>query len=176
MRTLKMTILICSVLLLTPMLSNAQNSEASVTLEFGNATSALELVQNYVKGLQAGEVATMNAQLADNAMVYGLGGGTDSLTVAEHKAYYLNSTSTYKHVITQDLYLPVKVTNNWNEGEWVLCWGTNTITNKKTGKSTTIPYHTANLVQDGKIIAIRYFYDMLNVLETQGYKITPPTN
>ena len=88
MRTLKMTILICSVLLLTPMLSNAQNSEASVTLEFGNATSALELVQNYVKGLQAGEVATMNAQLADNAMVYGLGGGTDSLTVAEHKAYY----------------------------------------------------------------------------------------
>ncbi len=174
MRTLKMTLLLGSILLLTPMLTSAQESEVGVTLEFDNATSANTLVQNYVKALQAGDVATMNAQLADNAMVYGLGGGLDSLNVAEHNEYFTKSNSTYNHVITQDLYLPVKVTNNWNEGEWVLAWGTNTITNKKTGKSTTIPYHTVNLVLNGKIIMTRYFYDMLNIIESQGYKFVPP--
>lgn len=158
--------------LLTPIIFNAQ--EIEVTLEFDNAATANELVQNYIKALQAGDVDAMTAQLADNAMVHGLGGGLDSLNVAQHKEYFTNSMTDYKHNITQDLYLPVKVENNWNEGEWVLAWGTNTVTNKKTGKIIVIPYHTANLVQNGKIIWVRYFYDMLNILETQGFTITPP--
>ena len=97
-----------------------------------------------------------------------------SLNVQQHKEYYTNSTNQFKHSISGDLYLPVKVENNWNEGEWILSWGTNTITNKKTGKEVVIPYHTASLIQDNKIIYIRYYYDMLNVLTTQGYTITPP--
>lgn len=173
MRTLKMTMLLTITLLLTPMVFNAQDSD--VVLEFDNAATANELVQNYVKALQNGDVATMSAQLADNAMVYGLGGGLDSLNVAQHTEYFTNSTTTYKHNITQDLYLPVKVENNWNEGEWVLAWGTNTITNKKTGKSMTVPFHVVNLVQNGKIIMARHFYDMLNILESQGFTITPPS-
>lgn len=155
--------------------SKIHGQENNVTLEFDNAETALELVQNYVKALQTGDVDAMNAQLADNAMIYGLGGGLDSLNVTQHKEYFKNSTATYNHVISQDLYLPVKVTDNWNEGEWVLSWGTNTVTNKKTGKSIPIPYHTANLVQNGKIVMTRYFYDMLNILESQGYTITPPS-
>lgn len=170
MKTLKMTILLASTVLAS-LISNAQ--ETTVTLEFDNAATAIEIVQKYVKALQIGDVAAMNAQLADNAMIYGLGGGLDSLNVAQHKEYYTNSTVTYKHSITQDLYLPVKVENNWNEGEWVLAWGTNTITHKKTGKSTTIPYHTVNMVENGKIIMVRYFYDMLNVLESQDFALTP---
>ncbi|HDZ13907.1 MAG TPA: nuclear transport factor 2 family protein [Pricia sp.] len=161
-------------MLLIPILSNSQDTEVGVTLEFDNAPSNLELVQNYAKALQAGDVTAMNAQLADNAMVYGLGGGMDSLNVAEHKEYYTNSTTNYNHVVTQDLYLPVKVSNNWNEGEWVLSWGTNTITNKKTGKAIPIPYHTASLVDNGKIVMIRYYYDMLNILQAEGMKFTPP--
>lgn len=166
--------LLISALLLTPMLTNAQDQEVGVTLEFDNAVSANELVENYIKALQAGDVATMNAQLADNAMVHGLGGGLDSLNVADHMEYFTNSTSTYKHVISQDLYLPVKVTNNWNEGEWVLSWGNDTITNKKTAKTTTIPYHTASLIANGKIVAIFYYYDMLHIMESTGFTITPP--
>lgn len=171
MKKLKITMFLAS-MMLTLFVSKAQ--EIAVSLEFDNAATANEIVQQYVKALQNGDVATMSAQLADNAMVYGLGGGLDSLTVAQHTEYFTNSTTTYKHNITQDLYLPVKVENNWNEGEWVLAWGTNTITNKQTGKSTTVPYHTVNLVQNGKIIMTRYFYDMLNILENQGFTITPP--
>jgi len=172
MRALKTTILLAS-LALASFVSNAQKS--TVTMEFDNAATANEIVQKYVKALQIGDVATMSAQLAENAMVYGLGGGLDSLNVAQHTEYFTNSTTTYKHNITQDLYLPVKVENNWNEGEWVLAWGTNTVTNKKTGKSTTIPYHVVNLIQDGKIIMSRHFYDVLNILESQGFTITPPS-
>jgi len=154
---------------------SSSGQEIGVTLEFDNAITAQELVQNYRNALEAGDVATMNAQLDKNAMIYGLGGGSDSLNVVQHKAYYENSTATYKHEISQDLYLPVKVTNNWNEGEWVLTWGINTITNKKTGTSTPIPYHAVNLIQNGKIIMKRYYYDVLNMMTNQGYKITPPS-
>lgn len=172
MRTLKITFLLTLAVFLTAFVSSAQEQE--VTLEFDNAATANEIVQKYIMSLHKGDVNTMNAQLADTAMVYGLGGGQDSLNVAQHKEYFVNSTATFEHSIAQDLYLPVKVTNNWNEGEWVLCWGVNTITNKETGAKIPISYHTVNLVQNGKIIMMRYFYDMMNVMTAQGYTINPP--
>lgn len=157
-------------LLLTTLVSMAQE----VTLEFQNAAKAMEVVQTYTKALQAGDVATMNAQFAPGTMIYGLGGGLDSLTVAQHKEYYTTSTNTYKHSLSQELYLPVKVSNNWNEGEWVLAWGTNTLTDKASGKKIEVPYHTASRIENGKITFIRYWYDMLSILETQGFMVTPP--
>jgi hypothetical protein len=172
MKILKATLTLALLLLLTPMVSKAQD----VTLEFQNAAKAMEVVQKYTKALQAGDVATMNAQFAPGAMIYGLGGGLDSLTVAQHKEYYTTSTSNYKHSLSGELYLPVKVTNNWNEGEWILSWGTNTLTNKATGKTIVVPYHTASRLVNGKIEFIRYWYDMLSILKTQGFTIAPPAN
>jgi len=170
MGALKKVLVWTSALFLFPMIIGAQ--EIGVTIEFDNAASASEAVKNYVMALQKGDVASMNAQLADKAMIYGLGGGQDSLTVAQHKDYYNTSTATYDHKISRELYLPVKVTNNWNEGEWVLAWGLNTVTNKETGTTIPIAYHTASMVQDGKIVALRYYYDVLNVMTAQGYQLT----
>ncbi|MCM4161368.1 nuclear transport factor 2 family protein [Antarcticibacterium flavum] len=149
MKTLKITLALAFVLLLAPAITSAQ--EGTATLDFPNANKALQVVQDYTRALQAGDVAAMNNQLAPNAMIYGLGGGLDSLTVTQHKNYYTESTNKYSHSLTGELYLPVKVTDNWNEGEWVLAWGTNTITDKATGKTITIPYHTASMVDNGKI-------------------------
>lgn len=174
MKIFKNYLALAFLLILTTLVSRAQ--EGTVTLEFQNAATALEVVQKYTKALQSGDVATMNAQLAPDTMIYGLGGGLDSLTVAQHKEYFTNSTNTYKHSLSGELYLPVKVTNNWNEGEWVLSWGTNTLTDKSTGKAIVVPYHTASRVVNGKIAFIRYWYDMLSILETQGFTITPPAN
>lgn len=159
-------------LLLTTLVSIAQE----VTLEFQNAAKAMDVVQTYTKALQAGDVGTMNAQFATGAMIYGLGGGLDSLTVAQHNEYYTNSTNQFKHSLSQELYLPVKVSNNWNEGEWILSWGTNTLTNKVNGEIIEVPYHSASRMENGKITFMRYWYDMLNILETQGFKVTPPAN
>ena len=158
------------VLLMFPNFSNAQ--EPQVTLEFENAESAQQLVKNYVAALQKGDIATMSAQLSPDAMIYGLGGGLDSLTVEQHNVYFTSSTATFKHNITQDLYLPVKVTDNWNEGEWILCWGMNTITDKKTGLEILIPYHIVNRIENGKIVFVRYYYDLLNIGESQGFSLT----
>ena len=148
--------------------------EVQVTLEFDNAESAEQLVQNYVQGLQEGNVSKMNAQLADNAMIYGLGGGLDSLNVEQHTEYFTASTTDFTHTLSQDLYLPVKVENNWNEGEWLLSWGINSITNKETKNAFPVPYHTVSRIENGKIVEMRYFYDMLNVITNQGFTITPP--
>ncbi|PHS67986.1 MAG: hypothetical protein COB12_01870 [Flavobacterium sp.] len=170
MNTLKITIAIAILLLLTPSISNAQES----TLEFENAASITTIVKKYIAALQKGNVATMNAQLSKDVMVRGLGGGLDSLNFKQHKEYYKESTSNYVHTISGELYLPVKVTDNWNEGEWVLVWGTNTVTNKKSGVIIPIPFHIAILVANGKISQMYYFYDMLNIISKEGWTITPP--
>lgn len=172
MKTIKTSILLTFILLLSTSFTKAQES----TLDFENAKSATELVTNYVAALQNGDVDTMNAQLADHVFIQGLGGGTDTLNLKQHKVYYQESTSKYTHKLSGELYLPVKVTNNWNEGEWVLSWGTNTITNKETNNVITVPYHTASMVENGKIIRLIYFYDMLNILAKDGWTITPPKN
>lgn len=159
------------ILVLLPFLAFTQESQ--VTIEFENGESATALIQDYVKALQNGDVNAMNSKLAESSMVYGLGGGQDSLNLKQHGDYYTESISNYKHSISRDLYLPVKVTGNWNEGEWVLTWGLNTITNKETSIEIPVPYHTASQVVDGKITRIFYYYDMLNIMESQGFKLTP---
>jgi hypothetical protein len=172
MKTFKLSALLAMLVMLTPILSMAQ----VVTLEFKNAATALEVAQNYSKALQAGDVTKMDAQLAPGAMVYGLNGALDSLTKAAHKEYYTTSTGTYKHTLTNELFLPVKVTDNWNEGEWVLGWGTNTITDKATGKTLAVPYHTASLIMNGKVVRMNYWYDRVNIMAMQGYQMIPPSN
>ena len=172
MKISKKLILLALLMLGSNSFINAQ--EPNVTLKFDNAEIAEKLIRNYTDALQKGDVAGMNAQLHENAMIYGLGGGLDSLNVTQHKEYFINSTNQYTHSIAGDLYLPVKVENNWNEGEWLLSWGTNTITNKKTRKTMQVPYHTVSMISDGKIAMIRYFYDMLNIITNQGYTIIPP--
>lgn len=167
MKTIKITVLLAIITMLSPTITSAQES----TLEFKNAASATALVKNYIAALQNGDVDKMNAQLSKDVYIQGLGGGIDSLNYEQHKEYYTKSTSKYVHKVSRDLYLPVKVTDNWNEGEWVLSWGTNTLTNKETKKEIPIPYHTASLIADGKIIRIIYFYDMLNILVKEGLSI-----
>jgi ketosteroid isomerase-like protein len=172
MKISKKIIILALLVLGSPFISNAQ--EPDVTLEFENAATANQLVRDYTAGLQGGDVDKMNAQLHDNAMIHGLNGALDSLNVIQHKDYFMNSMKAYKHAISGDLYLPIKVENNWNEGEWLLSWGTNTVTNKQTGKEIEVPFHIVSMIEDGKIIFIRYFYDLLNVATGRGFTLTPP--
>lgn len=172
MKNFKKSTIVLLLLLGINFLSNAQEPE--VTLEFSNAEIAEKLIKDYTTALQKGDVDGMNAQLHEKAVIYGLGGGLDSLNVMQHKEYFISSTNQYTHSIAGDLYLPVKVENNWNEGEWLLSWGTNTITDKKTKKTIVVPYHTVSMIENGKIVFIRYFYDMLNVATSQGFTLVPP--
>ena len=172
MRTLKTTLLSVSILFFSVTMVQAQSE---VTLDFPNADGALQLAQQHVQGWKDMDLAKLEKNLSPKAMIYGLGAGNDSLTVAQHKDFLKASMDKYTYKVTSELYLPVKVTNNWNEGEWVLCWGLNTITNKKTGKKSPVRYHTAILNENGKeIVAVYYYYDTGDVMATQGFTITPP--
>lgn len=156
-------------------LQNAGKAQVTTaTLVFNNAKTASETLKKYVKALQNGNADGVAALMSKDAMVYGLGGGLDSLNATQHKAYWTNSFANYNHNISNDLYLPIKVENNWNEGEWLLTWGVNTLTNIKTGKVTPVPYHIASLVVDDKITAMHYYLDYISLLTKQGYKLTPP--
>ncbi|WP_435623409.1 hypothetical protein [Flagellimonas sp.] len=172
MKTLKTVVLSAIALFCSVTVAQAQDE---VTLDFPNANAALQMAQYYVQGWKDMDLSKLQKNLAPKAMVYGLGAGNDSLNVAQHKQFLKESMQTYTYKITDELYLPVKVTNNWNEGEWVLCWGINTVTNKKTGKESRVRYHTAVLTENGnEIMGVYYFYDTGDVMRSQGFTITPP--
>jgi hypothetical protein len=172
MKKLKITFLFV-ILMFGVTLSKAQ--ESTVTLDFDNGKTATETLKKYVTALQNADVEGIAALMNKDAMVYGLGGGLDSLNTTQHKAYWVNSLANYKHNISNDLYLPVKVENNWNEGEWLLTWGVNSLKNNNTGIITPVPYHIASLVVDGKITTMRYYLDYINLLTKQGYTVIPPS-
>lgn len=172
MKRLKITFLFVT-LMFGVILSKAQ--EHSVTLNYDNGKTATEILKKYVIALQNADAEGIAALMAKDAMVYGLGGGLDSLNTAQHKAYWVNSLANYRHNISKDLYLPVKVENNWNEGEWLLTWGINTLENNKTGIITPVPYHIAAVVKDKKIAAMHYYLDYISLLTKQGYTIIPPS-
>tara|TARA_R110002051_G_scaffold91370_2_gene160688 strand:- start:6949 stop:7470 length:522 start_codon:yes stop_codon:yes gene_type:complete len=172
MRKLK-TIFFIVTMVFAVSIGNAQDPK--VSLDFNNGKRATEILKKYVTALQNADADGLADLMSKNAMVYGLGGGLDSLNTAEHKAYWVNSLATYKHNISKDLYLPVKVEDNWNEGEWLLTWGVNTLENTKTGKVTPVPYHIAAVVVDDKIAAMHYYLDYISLLTKQGYKVIPPS-
>ena len=155
---------------------NAQSSiENGSTLQFENAETSLELIKNYIAALEKGDVATMKKQLADNATIYGLGGGADSLSVQQHQEYFTNSTDVYTHTINNEVFLPVKNTDSEIvPGEWVLVWGWNVLKNKETGNEIVIPFHIANRIENGKIAMAAFYYDMANIMQKQGFTISPP--
>lgn len=173
MRTLQTAVLSAITLFFSVTVAQAQDE---VTLDFPNAKGALQLAQQYVQGWKDMDVSKLEKNLSAKAMIYGLGAGNDSLTVAQHKDFLKESMKAYTYEVASELYLPVKVTNHWNEGEWVLCWGLNTVTNRKTGKKSPVRYHTAILTENGnKIVGIYYYYDTGDIMKSQGFTIKAPS-
>ena len=156
--------------------AKAQTGPAFV-LDYPNADASLKMAQQYITGWKEMNLSKLQKNLSSDAVIYGLGRGNDSLTVAQHKDFLKERFETYTFEVSNELYLPVKVTNNRNEGEWVLCWGLNTATNKENGKVSPVRYHIAVLTENGKEIkAVYYFYDTGDFMESQGWTMTPPNS
>lgn len=171
MKKFKTTMLAMFIFLLTPVISTAQEA----TLDFDNSAIAVNLAKNYVAALQKGDVDQMRAQFSPDALIYGLSGGLDSLDVKQHYEYYTNSTNRFSYSVANTVYLPVKVHDGEiPEGEWILSWGTTTITDKESGTKVSIPFQITSLVENGKIAVMNYYFDRLNVMENLGYTLTPP--
>ena len=175
MRTIKMTMFFMLAVFLTPLINTAQ--EFSATMVFENAEANVAVVSNYVKAVQNGDLETMVAQLADDAKIYGLSGGpTNVMNPSQLSEYYKESFAATKHSIDPNTsYAPIKVTGGINEGEWVMVWTTDTISNKKTGQEIAIPAQVTCLVENDKITMMAHYYDQLNVMTSMGYTLQPPT-
>lgn len=175
MRTIKKIMFFTLALFFTPLIFNAQ--EVSATMDFENAETNVTVVSNYVNALQNEDVQTMLAQLADDAKIYGLTGGpSNEMNPTQLSEYYKESFATTKHTIDENTaYAPIKVTGGINEGEWVMVWTTDTISNKKTGQEIVIPAQVTCILKNGKIAMIAHYYDQLNVMTSMGYTLQPPS-
>lgn len=175
MRTIKMTMFFMLAVFLTPIINTAQ--EFSATMDFENAEANVAVVSNYVNAVQNEDLETMIAQLADDAKIYGLNAGfSEAMNPSQLSEYYKESFATTKHSIDPNTsYAPIKVTGGINEGEWVMVWTTDTISNKKTGQEIAIPAQVTCVVEDGKIKMMAHYYDQLNVMTSMGYTLQPPT-
>lgn len=110
MTIIKMIMLFTLTMLLNPFFNYAQ--EQSVTLEFENAAANTELVKNYTMAVEKGDTATMVAQLADDAKIYGLSENFNNpMTITQLTDYYTESFKITNHSLDKNTsYLPLKVT------------------------------------------------------------------
>ena len=60
------------------------------------------------------------------------------------------------------------------KGNWVSLWGDYSFT--QNGKDLKFPFQYTARVTKGKIDIDRIYYDRLYILQTLGYKVTPPEN
>ena len=175
MKTLKMITLFALTVLFTPFVTSAQ--EPIPILEFENAAANAQLVKNYTAALVKGDVTTMAAQFAEDAEIYGLSGAPlNKMNRTQLSEYFKGNFAEATYVIDENTaYLPLKVTDGNNKGEWVMVWTTVTVTIKESGKEIAIPAQLTCFIEKGKITRIMHYYDQLNVAQSQGYTLQPPS-
>lgn len=174
MKTIKKTL--CLVLFSLGMVLTTQAQGKGVTLNFNNYDNNIQLLEQYVAAMKAGDAAKMNALFSDNAAIVGLGSTMDTITKKDHLARYTDSFEANSINITQDVYLSVKTDENAAvaPGEYGFSWGNVSITNKKSNKTATSRYHVVARIENGEITFLGHYYDSIPFLLQEGYTIVPP--
>ncbi len=109
-----------------------------------------------------------------DAMAYGVGGGQDSMKVADLVARQKTDRDKYTSVAVQNgPLLPLNVASGPQKGDWVFDWNRHTAVRKDGGKES-FPYHIVCQMVDGKCRRIWYYYNEAPVMAQQGWKFTPP--
>jgi hypothetical protein len=166
-----------SLLLISVNTSKAQTTPASqpkyrdmVTLN-PNDEKDLQVVSDFLNALVSGDADKAKNFTTNDYKGYGPG-PNDSTTIdssiAGWKANYNRQSNRKINFISQTF----KVTSGPQQGEWVAAWGDYNFT--ENGKDVRIPFQYTAHVTSGKIDRDILYYDRLNVMQTLGYKVTPP--
>lgn len=152
--------------------SIAQSGYKDYVVENPDADADIKLVSDYVNMLIAGDVEKATSMLTSNYMAYGPGPADSAniqQTIDSWKENYARQTNRKIDFVPATFY----VKSGEQEGHWVTTWGTYSFTQE--GKDIKLPYQYTAHVKDGKIDKDVIYFDRLQILQTLGFTITPPS-
>ena len=135
----------------------------------------LAIAKKYLVAVETKNVQLMDSLLADNYIGYGPSVG-DSINKEEAlSSWKYNSENLYESIeYTRHQDLAVTVKEGRAKGDWVLNWAYLTIKYKDGRGPVNIWVNVVYVIENGKIILSRTFYNEADVLRQLNYTIEPP--
>lgn len=164
----------CAAILLLGMQNslNAQVPDPAV-LEYPGADKNMNTVKKAMEAYETGNWELLRKSVTDDARFYNLG-SFDSLTLDQTIEYWKKGRETATPALAENqIWLPVSVSEGPRQGNWVLHWGSNTLSYPD-GETISFPYHIATKMEGDKISRIYFYYDNNRIIRAMGYAIDPP--
>jgi hypothetical protein len=137
-----------------------------------NAEANIQLVREYVNTLVAGNPAKARMLVASNYKGYGpsaVDSSTIETVVSMWEQNYKTESNRKLSILAAQAF---RIESGNLKGNWVALWGNYSFI--QNGKNASFPVQYTAHVTDGKIDRDIIYYDRLFVLQTLGYKLTPP--
>jgi len=138
-------------------------------------TANLAIAKKYVQAVETKNVALMDSLLADNYMGYGPSVGDSTNKQQAILNWKDNVDNLYESIkYTHHTELAVTVKEGRAKGDWALNWAYLTIKYKDGRGPVNIWVNSVYLIENGKIVMSRTFYNEADVLRQLRYTIDPP--
>jgi ketosteroid isomerase-like protein len=135
----------------------------------------LEIAQKYMKAVETGNVALMDSLLADNYIGYGPSVSDSTNKEEALLSWKSNIENLYESIeYTHHQELAVTVKEGRAKGDWVLNWAFLTIKYKDGRGPVNLWVNVVYVIENGKIIMSRTFYNEADVLRQLRYNLDPP--
>ena len=135
----------------------------------------LAIAQKYMQAVETSNVAIMDSLLADNYMGYGPSVGDSTNKQQAILNWKDNVDNLYESIkYTHHTELAVTVKEGRAKGDWALNWAYLTIKYKDGRGPVNIWVNSVYLIENGKIVMSRTFYNEADVLRQLRYNLVPP--
>jgi hypothetical protein len=139
-----------------------------------NADQNVELLNNYMNALVAGNMTTAQSYLTPGYVEYGPS-AADSLTLSQVlETWGMMSTLRSEQALVGRRTLSVRVKAGADAGDWVMGWGTYHWKERSDGTELDLPYQVTAKIADGKLQMAIILYDRASILKKIGYVTIPP--
>lgn len=147
--------------------------DGKVSLDFPSEDNAMQAAKETVKAYETGNWEMLRSHVQRDAYFYNLG-SFDSLSLDQTINYWKKGRESATPLLAEDgAWLPVSVPEGPRKGNWILHWGTNTLSYPN-GETISFPYHVALKFQNNKVNQAHFYYDNNRIIRALGYEIQPP--
>ena len=151
----------------------AAQVEGKATPDFPLENQLTQTAKETVEAYETGNWETLRKNSKTDVMFYNLG-SYDSLNLDQTIRYWSKGREIATPVLADDgVWLGVSVAEGPRKGNWILHWGTNTLSYPN-GETISFPYHVALKFDEDKVSQAHFYYDNNRIIRALGYEIQPP--
>jgi opacity protein-like surface antigen len=147
------------------------------TQQADHSQENLQLIENYIKAVEAVDIHAMDNLLAENYLGLGPSYGDSIGKDAAIANWQNNVENLYSGIkYNRSRVIPVKITSGENQGEWVSNWAELEISYKDDRGSVTIWANSIYKIENDKIVESITFYNEADALRQLGYVFLHPND